>query len=140
MVALAAGEQQRYPPRTMNRTRVIAAFLLSPFAAALYLLGLVFLFDNPVPTHISELLAIVVLFAIIGFVAEFVLGIPLLLLFRYFSSDETLLVLTRRFRNRRNPFRFLRSACVSNQMGAYVLRCSRYAQHGGILVSGLVGG
>jgi hypothetical protein len=68
----------------MNRTRVIAAFLLSPFAAALYLLVLVFLFDNPVPTHIGELVAIVVLFAVIGFVAEIVLGIPLLLLFRYF--------------------------------------------------------
>jgi hypothetical protein len=68
----------------MNRNRVIAAFLLSPFAAVLYLLVLVFLFDNPVPTHIGELAAIVVLFALIGFVAELALGIPLLLLLRYF--------------------------------------------------------
>ena len=68
----------------MNRTRVIAAFLLSPFAGGLYLLVLAFLFDDPVPTHIGELLAIVVFFALIGFVAEIVLGIPLLLLFRYF--------------------------------------------------------
>ena len=68
----------------MNRTRVIVAFLLSPFAAALYLLVLVFLFDNPAPTHAGEIAAVIVLFAIIGFVAEIVLGIPLLLLFRYF--------------------------------------------------------
>jgi hypothetical protein len=68
----------------MNRTRVIVAFLLSPFAAALYLLVLVFLFDNPVPTRIEELVTIVVFFALIGFVAEIALGIPLLLLFRYF--------------------------------------------------------
>jgi hypothetical protein len=68
----------------MNRSRIIAAFLLSPFAAALYLLVLVLLFDNPRPTHIDELAAIVVFFAVVGFVAEIIFGIPLLLLFRYF--------------------------------------------------------
>ncbi len=68
----------------MKRTRVIAAFLLSPFAGALYLLVLTFLFDDPVPTHIEELVAMVVFLALIGFVAEIALGIPLLLLFRYF--------------------------------------------------------
>ena len=68
----------------MTRIRIICAFLLSPFVAALYLLVLVLLFDNPRPTHIEELAAIVVLFAVIGFVAEIIFGIPLLLLFRYF--------------------------------------------------------
>jgi hypothetical protein len=68
----------------MNRSRVIAAFVLSPFASALYLLVLTVLFDNPVPTHIEELVAMVVFLALIGFVAEFALGIPLLILFRYF--------------------------------------------------------
>jgi hypothetical protein len=68
----------------MNRTRVIAAFLLSPFAASLYLLALHFLFDDPVSSQIGEMIGIVVFFALIGFVAELALGIPLLLLFRYF--------------------------------------------------------
>src|SRR5262249_16480532 len=68
----------------MNRSRIIAAFLVSPFTAALYLLLLTFLFDNPVPTHVEELLAIITFLALIGFIAELALGIPLLLLFRYF--------------------------------------------------------
>jgi hypothetical protein len=68
----------------MSRTRVIVAFLLSPFAAALYLLVLVILFDNPAPTRAGEIAAVIVLFVIIGFVAEIVLVLPLLLLFRYF--------------------------------------------------------
>ena len=68
----------------MKRHRIIAAFLLSPFGAAFYLLGLVLLFDNPRPTHIEELITVIVLFLIIGFVAEIALGIPLLLLFRHF--------------------------------------------------------
>ncbi len=68
----------------MNRTRVIVAFLLSPFAAALYLLALHFAFDDPVSTNVQELISFVVFLAIIGFVAEIALGIPLLLLFRYF--------------------------------------------------------
>src|SRR3989442_14280974 len=80
----ALGEFDHYLPRHMKRTRFIAAFLLSPFAAALYLLVLSFLFDDPAPTHIEELVAMVVFLAIIGFVAEIALGIPLLLLFRYF--------------------------------------------------------
>jgi hypothetical protein len=68
----------------MNRTRVIVAFLLSPFPAALYLLALHFAFDDPVSTHLGELVSIVVWFAIIGFGAEIALGIPLLPLFSYF--------------------------------------------------------
>jgi hypothetical protein len=47
-------------------------------------MALAFLFDDPAPGHIEELVAIVVFLALIGFVAEIILGIPLLLLFRYF--------------------------------------------------------
>jgi hypothetical protein len=68
----------------MNRFRVITAFLLSPFVAALYLLVLVVLFDNPDTTRIGELVTMVVFLALIGFVAEIVLGIPMLLVFRHF--------------------------------------------------------
>jgi hypothetical protein len=84
LLIAAPGQLKRYLPRVMKRTRVIAAFLLSPFAGALYLLVLTFLFDDPVPTHIEELVAMVVFLALIGFVAEIALGIPLLLFFRYF--------------------------------------------------------
>jgi len=67
----------------MNRTRIIIAFLLSPFAAAVYLTVLVFLFNNPIPAHVGKLVATIMFFAKIGVATEIILGIPLLLLFRY---------------------------------------------------------
>ena len=68
----------------MNRRRIIAAFLLSPLAGALYLVLLIMfekgLWDQL--TNILGMVSTVLFFAIIGYVAEVALGIPLLCLFR----------------------------------------------------------
>ena len=69
----------------MKRRRIIAAFLLSPLAGALCLVAL-FLFEKghwrDDLTDIVGMLSMVLFFAIIGYVAEGALGIPLLCLFR----------------------------------------------------------
>ena len=68
----------------MNRRRVIAAFLLSPLAGALYVVALI-VFEKRLwnqLTDIPGLASMVLFFAIIGYVAECALGIPLLYLFR----------------------------------------------------------
>ena len=83
LLIAAPGQLNRYPAGNMNSARVIAAFLLSPFAAVLYLVLLSVLFDDEFPPRIDELLAITVFLALIGLVAEVALGIPLLLLLRY---------------------------------------------------------
>lgn len=69
----------------MNRSRIIAAFLVSPFAAILYLLFLSLLFHEPLPTHVKEIVAATTFLALIGFVAEIAFGLPLLLWFWYFG-------------------------------------------------------
>jgi len=69
----------------MNRSRIIAAFLVSPFAAIVYLLFLSLLFHEPLPTHVEEIVATIAFLALIAFVTEIVLGLPLLLLFWYFG-------------------------------------------------------
>jgi hypothetical protein len=77
----------------VNRPRIIAAFLLSPVAGALYLVALIMfdkglwtqLFKNSLWSQLEDSLGIVsmvLFFAVVGYVAEGVLGIPLLFLFR----------------------------------------------------------
>jgi hypothetical protein len=68
----------------MNRSRIIAAFLVSPLAAILYLFSLSLFFHEPLPRHVEEIVAAITFLALIGFVAEIGLGLPMLLLFWYF--------------------------------------------------------
>jgi hypothetical protein len=68
----------------MNRRRIIAAFLLSPLAGALYVVAVI-VFEKRLWNQLTDILGLasmVLLFAIIGYVAEGALGIPLLYLFR----------------------------------------------------------
>ena len=74
----------------MKRGRIIAAFLLSPFAGALYLLTLGLIFYDLSPKDIVGMFSVILLFSIIGYVAEVTLGIPLLLLFRRFRVSGLL--------------------------------------------------
>ena len=71
----------------MNRRRKIAALLLSPLAGALYVVALLVFEKNlwNQLTNILGLASMVLLYAIIGYVAEGALGIPLLYLFRRFD-------------------------------------------------------
>jgi len=68
----------------MNRSRIIAAFLVSPFAAVAYLFCLSLWFRDPLPTNLLEIVGAIILVALIGFVAEIALGLPILLLLWYF--------------------------------------------------------
>jgi|GEM_PF-3895898 len=68
----------------MNRRRIIAAFLLSPLAGALYVVALI-VFEKRLWNQLTDILGLtsmILFFAIIGYVAEVALGIPLLWLFR----------------------------------------------------------
>ena len=67
-----------------NRNRVVLAFLLSPLAGGLYIVALI-VFEKRLWSQLTDILGLasmVSFFAIIGYVAELVLGIPLLCLFR----------------------------------------------------------
>lgn len=66
----------------MTRKRIIAAFLLSPIGGALYLLTLGVIVDNLNPADIIGVSVMAIFYTLIGYVAEIVLGIPLLLIFR----------------------------------------------------------
>ncbi len=68
----------------MNRRRVIAAFFVSPLAGALYLLLLTIVEKNlwNQLRNILGMVSTILFFAIIGYVAEGALGLPLLCLFR----------------------------------------------------------
>ena len=71
----------------MNRRRIIAAFLLSPLAGALYVVALI-VFEKRLWHQLTDILGLssmLLFFAIIGYVAEIALGIPLLCLFRRVS-------------------------------------------------------
>jgi hypothetical protein len=62
----------------MNRRRIIAAFLLSPLAGALYLVLLI-MFEKGLWDQLTDILgmvSMVLFFAIIGYVAQGALGIP----------------------------------------------------------------
>jgi hypothetical protein len=68
----------------MNQRRVIVAFLLSPLAGGLYVVALI-VFEKRLWNQLTDILGLasmVLFFAIIGYVAEVALGIPLLCLFR----------------------------------------------------------
>jgi hypothetical protein len=68
----------------MSRRRIITAFLLSPLASALYVVALI-VFEKRLWNQLPDILGLasmVLFFAIIGYVAEGVMGIPLLFLFR----------------------------------------------------------
>ena len=68
----------------MNRRRIIAAFLLSPLAGGLYVVALI-VFEKRLWNQLTDILGLgsmVLFFAIIGYVAEGALGIPMLCLFR----------------------------------------------------------
>jgi len=74
----------------MKRSRIIAAFLLSPFAGALYLVVLCVVLRYFNPRDIIGNISMFAIFAIIGYIAEVTLGIPLLLLFRRFRVSGLL--------------------------------------------------
>jgi hypothetical protein len=68
----------------MNHRRTIAGFLLSPLAGALYIVALIVI-EKRLWNQLTDILGLasmVLFFAIIGYVAEVALGIPLLWLFR----------------------------------------------------------
>jgi hypothetical protein len=79
------GQLKRYLPFLMNIGRVITAYVVSPLAAAVYMLFFFWLINDRDPQIWRDLLGIVSMigfYALIGYVAEGLFGTPLLCWFR----------------------------------------------------------
>jgi hypothetical protein len=66
----------------MKRGRIITAYVLSPFAGAIYMLVLMWLLNGPMWDDPKGIVSVIVIFAIIGYLVEGLLGTPVLCFFR----------------------------------------------------------
>jgi hypothetical protein len=66
----------------MKRGQLIGAYLLSPFAGALYMLAFLWLVNNRPPWDFRGIISILGLFVLVGYLAEGILGTPILCWFR----------------------------------------------------------